>query len=90
MAKKDFAWETEVLIAEVIVSEKEKHEIIHCTLNGQAYVAIVEWKLTNEGWQRKKNRTIKRNVFDAAAKIIDSIEEFGSLDDVTVSTRIEL
>lgn len=87
---KQFAWDNEILVAEVIVSDKEKHEIIHCTLKGQAYVAIVEWKLGNEGWQRKKNRTIKRSVFDAAAKMIDSIEEFGSLDDVTASTRIEL
>ncbi|AOZ61925.1 hypothetical protein QCM8_280 [Bacillus phage QCM8] len=70
---KQFAWDTEVQIGEVIVSDKVKHEVMHCTRKGQAYIAIVEWKLGNEGWQRKKNRTVKLDVFKAAASILNEI-----------------
>ena len=70
---KQFAWDTENVIGEVNVSDKVKHEVMHCTLKGQAYIAIVEWKLGNEGWKRSKNRTVKLDVFKAAASILNEI-----------------
>ncbi|QEG13595.1 putative DNA binding protein [Bacillus phage vB_BspM_MarvelLand] len=72
---KEFKWDTEVQIGEVKVSDKVRHDIIHCTLKGQAYIAIVEWKLGNEGWKRSKNRTVKLDVFEAAAAILNEITE---------------
>jgi len=69
---KQFAWDTENVIGEVNVSDKVKHEVIHCTLKEQPYIAIVEWKLGNEGWKRSKNRTVKLDVLKETMSIVEA------------------
>ncbi|UGO47831.1 hypothetical protein MCCARTNEY_257 [Bacillus phage vB_BanH_McCartney] len=69
---KQFAWDTEEKIGEVNVSDKVKHEVIHCTLKDTPYIAIVEWKLGNEGWKRSKNRTLKLDVLKETMSIIEA------------------
>lgn len=71
---KQFAWDSENMIGEVNVSDKVKHEVIHCTLKEQDYIAIVEWKLGNEGWKRSKNRTLKLDVLKETMNIIEAAE----------------
>lgn len=71
---KEFKWDSENMIGEVNVSDKVKHEVIHCTLKEQSYIAIVEWKLGNEGWKRSKNRTLKLDVLKETMSIIEAAE----------------
>ncbi|ALA13093.1 hypothetical protein TSARBOMBA_254 [Bacillus phage TsarBomba] len=89
---KQFAWDTEVLIGNIQETDKVRHEVIHCTLKGQAYIAIVEWKLGNEGWKRTKNRTIKTGVFDAAAIILNRYDDVadgkGDIDPMDVDVNM--
>lgn len=69
MAKKEFSWDTEELLKEV-VTEKDKYEFKKCTGFGKTYIVIVTWYMSKEGWKFKKNNTIPKEVFDLAADAV--------------------
>lgn len=69
-AKKEFSWDDEEFIGEIVESEKVKHEIKKCTLNGIEYIVATKQVLKKEGWGIAKNQTFKRSVFDELVKLI--------------------
>jgi hypothetical protein len=70
MAKKEFSWDSEKIIGEVQESEKVKHEIKVCELNGKAFVVSTKWVLKKDGWGIVKNQTFERGVFDEIVKLV--------------------
>lgn len=69
--KKEFAWDSEEVIGNLIVSDKEKHSIKVCTLNGKQFV--VATKIVNKakgGWTPVKNSTMEMSVFEAVTDAV--------------------
>lgn len=71
--KKEFAWDTETVIKEIKVSDKEIHKIAICTLNGKTFMVdtkIVEFK--DHVWKPVKNTTMEMGLFD---QVVDAVAE---------------
>lgn len=75
MAKKPFAWDTEVDLGVIKESEKAEHHIKRCTLNGKEFIVAVKMVLKNDEWIFAKNQTFEIGVFGAMAKLVrESVE----------------
>lgn len=70
MAKNEFAWDSEERVGVIEESEKVKHTINLCTLNGVEYIAAEKWVLKKDGWARAKNQVFKREVFNKIAGLV--------------------
>lgn len=71
---KEFAWDEEVLLDEVMASDKVKFEVRKCKLNGTTYISTTKWILTKNGWSYPKNSTYPLEVFYQISDIINNAE----------------
>lgn len=67
---KEFSWDDEIFVGEIVESEKVKHFIKICTLNGVEYVVSSKMLLKKDGWATVKNQTFKRPVFDKLISLV--------------------
>lgn len=73
MAKTEFKWDSEVVIAEVQEGDKVKHVVKACMLNDVPWVSIQKTVLTKNGWEVKKNQNFKKSVFESVAHIVANV-----------------
>jgi hypothetical protein len=90
--KKEFAWDSEVLLKVVYASDKERHDIKLCTLGAKTF--IVDTKIVAKaatGWTPVKNSTMELSVFEAAYeaftehKLNELRYDEGSMVEITIN-----
>jgi hypothetical protein len=69
--KTPFAWDTTEVIRTIEKSEKERHEIQICTLNGKTFVVDTKLALfQKDGWKPVKNTTMPLDIFEEAYEAV--------------------
>lgn len=71
--KKEFAWDSEVEIGIVDVSEKEKRKASLCTLNGKQFVSIQKVVFVKNEWKIVANATVPRDAFQQIAEMMSGL-----------------
>lgn len=71
-SKAAFAWDYEEGIGMYDVSDKERHTVSHCTLNGKQYIVDTKMVLMQKtGWTPKKNTSIPLDNMEQLVKIFE-------------------
>jgi hypothetical protein len=68
---KEFAWDSEELLGEVMVGDKVKFETKRCELGDKSYIAVTKWILTKQGWSYPKNSTFTVEAFTEIAELVN-------------------
>lgn len=74
MAKKEFKWDTEVLIGEVKETDKVTHEIKECKKGDKIFLVATKKILGSEGWKIVKHQTFEAGVFNQIVALVQDQE----------------
>ena len=76
MSKKEFSWDSEVLVKTIERSDKERHEVKICELNGKTYVSVTKVILfQKDGWKPVKNQVFEMGLFDEVVAAVSEWKE---------------
>ena len=71
--KKEFSWDSEVLVKEIVVNEFEKRTVSITALNGVEYVCVATHKKIKGDWKPVKNATFPKAIW---GDIVDAVSDF--------------
>lgn len=71
--KKEFAWDSEVMVKELPVNEFEKRVVSITSLNGKEFICIATHKKIKDVWKPVKNATFPKALW---SDLVDAISDY--------------
>jgi hypothetical protein len=83
--KKEFAWDKETFVKEIVVNEYEKRMVMVAELKGKQYVCVATHKKIKDDWKPVKNATFPMDVWKQVVEAMGDFElqaAFGSTTEI--------